>query len=129
MAILNHVAQHLAEQATAARRKAAAQTCRDCQAVIIVGLDDDAAALVARADPTPITWAAELIINITHRRHTYALIRAELNRRDPGHLVAESQFPVLPEHKCGHPAPDHWHAPETRQQQNKEERNCYEPPF
>jgi len=80
--------------------------CR-CGQPLLVGLDGDLAALVARVDPEPLTALGE-VQALTARRATYALRGQALDRRDrwsiPGHPPSHA-LPVHAEHRCGQPLP------------------------
>ena len=95
-------------------RRANETTCR-CGAIVTAGIDADRCALNAAADPTPLNRTGELLAVIAGRR-TYAVDRdRRLHRRNAWSLARPAREPVLAEHRCGHPIPDHWLAPEPPQ--------------
>lgn len=91
-------------------RAAGLRTCPRCGAPILTGLDNDTAALTARADPTPLTPLGETLALLAGRP-TYNLTttsgRKELHRRDEWHIKGERRYPVIPAHKCGAPLTQH----------------------
>ena len=95
-------------------RRANETTCR-CGAIVTAGIDADRCALNAAADPTPLTHRGELLANVAGRR-TYAVDHdRRLHRRTAWSLARPAREPVLAEHRCGHPIPAHWLAPEPPQ--------------
>jgi hypothetical protein len=89
-------------------RIAKPRRCPRCRTPILVGLDDDHAALPARVDPTTLDSAGELAALITERQ-TYNIWRAaggyELTHRDGFHVAGARNAPVVAEHACGKPIP------------------------
>lgn len=85
----------------------------DCGEPILIGLDDDRCALVARVDPYPLSATGE-VAALRSSRHTYYLRHGALERRDrwniPGHPPCPDLL-VLAEHVCGTRPPDDWLAP------------------
>lgn len=85
-------------------RAAGLRHCPRCKNPILTGLDDDAAARTAHADPTPIAALGEALALLAGRA-TYDLMttgqRKELWRRDQWHIQGARKYPVLPEHRCG----------------------------
>lgn len=84
-----------------------------CNQHVLVGLDDEIAALTARCDPYPISAIGE-VQALSDGRATYYLHRGCLERRDrwtiPGHPPSP-QLLVLAEHRCDDPLPPAWLAP------------------
>jgi hypothetical protein len=97
-------------------RLARGATC-PCGAHVLVGLDADRAALLARVDPQPITPVGELSALLAGR-FTYDAIRVgnrlQLSLRRSSHIATPRVTPVLVEHRCGAaPLPaEHWPARE-----------------
>lgn len=85
-------------------RAATLRTCPRCDTVLLVGLDDEIAALTARTEILSLNTVGEALALLSGRR-TFDLIsiggRKELHRRDEWHITAERRYPVLPEHRCG----------------------------
>lgn len=86
--------------------------CR-CGQPLLVGLDGDRAALVAKVDARPITAAGE-VAALTAGLATYALRGGALDRRDrwniPGRAPSH-ELPVHATHDCSQPVPDAWCLP------------------
>lgn len=93
-------------------RRARARRCADCGQVILVGLDGDRVAGIARVDPTPLTTLAEEVaVSPALARTCYRLRwvaghyevdpRTDWDREgspaDPGTVD------VVPAHRCGAP--------------------------
>ncbi len=88
-------------------------TKHTCGAHVIVGLDADTAALVARCEPYPLSPIGE-VEAMRDGRDTYRVMWGALDRRDrwniPGQPPAPGR-PVLAAHRCGDPLPAAWLAP------------------
>lgn len=84
-----------------------------CGTPILVGLDNDRAALVARVDEQPLTALGE-VYALTAGRRTYRLHHGALDRRDrwniPDHPPSHGT-PVHAEHWCADPLPAEWCLP------------------
>jgi hypothetical protein len=93
------------------RRKAHLTRCK-CGEHILVGLDDNVAALSARADIYPLSNLGE-VEALRSGRWTYWLRDRMLDRRGQfdirGH--AASTITVVAEHRCGEPIPATWRRP------------------
>lgn len=98
--------------AEAVRRRARITTCAECKAPILVGLDDDVAALVVRVDPFALSSVGE-VEAILARRPTYWLRFTELDRRNQWNIRGNQadDVTVLVEHRCGWPVPVEWRKP------------------
>lgn len=88
-------------------RRARATRCRYCPCSILVGLDGDRCAWVARVDPLPLSPIGEALA-ILSGRTTYALHvgigRLELQVRDRWQITgapAGTRYDVLAAHVCG----------------------------
>lgn len=89
-------------------RRACARACQRCGAKTVVGYDADRVAILAVADPTPLTAIGE-VLAIVAGRQTWTLEdrgRLELNYRDAWRIRAHpaEERPsavVLAEHRCG----------------------------
>lgn len=89
-------------------RGAKPRICERCNAPVLIGLDDDIAALDVTADPTPLDALGE-ILAVAQGRRTYTLAvtggRHELNYRDEyrirGRAPGAGHYDVVPEHRCG----------------------------
>lgn len=94
-------------------RAATPTTCRACGAIVLRGLDADACAFTALADPRPVTAAGE-VAALRDGRRTYDLDGRELSARDrwsiPGRPPTPRR-PVLAAHRCHSPLPATWLAP------------------
>lgn len=88
-------------------RRAHATRCRYCPCSILVGLDGDRCAWVARVDPLPLSPIGEVLAILGGRR-TYALHagigRLELVARDRWQIEgapAGTRYDVVAAHVCG----------------------------
>jgi len=88
-------------------RRIRATRCRHCACPILVGLDSDRCAWVARATPSPLSPLGEAVA-ILNGQATYALHvgagMAELQIRDRWQIAgcpAATRFDVLAAHVCG----------------------------
>lgn len=90
-------------------RAASLGTCR-CGQPVLQGLDADRAALTATCDIAPINEIGELVA-LAQGRRTYDLVggyqRKELEYRYEWNIKKKRRYPVLAEHKCGHPLHEH----------------------
>ena len=92
-------------------RSARARRCKECAAVILVGLDGDRCGGVARVDLTPLTPLAEALAVSTLDLMTYRLRWSvdhyEIDPRwqwdTEGAPAAPGTVDVLPAHRCGQP--------------------------
>lgn len=103
--------------------------CRNCDEIILVGLDADILAQDATVDPTPLDAAQELICALTGRPTYTAQVRGQSVEiwyrqisieRPPN---AAGTWPVVPTHKCGARFPGFLIPPEPERNTNRE------PPF
>lgn len=85
-------------------RHAKPETCPRCQAVVLVGPDDDVAAIVAVVDPQPIPAADEWLALLAGRP-TYTLDArgavAVLNARTHWAIRANNAPALYVTHECG----------------------------
>jgi hypothetical protein len=93
-------------------RNSTSHQCRKCGAHIRSGLDNDAAALVARVDDEPVTRQGELLAILNGRR-TYSLEGGRLYLRERHHLQIPARAPYV-QHRCWEPFPATWLAPTPR---------------
>jgi len=90
-------------------RGARMNRCPSCRKIIIVGLDDDMCAGVARCDPTPLgLWGevAALLDGLTTYDLAWRARRYELDRRESLNVTWRPAgqcegFDVLADHRCG----------------------------
>lgn len=91
------------------RRAAKLTHCRKCSSPVIVGLDADRCALVAKCDVQPISPLGELQAIATGRA-TYNLAvtaaRIEIDARHPWAISGQRKHPVIAEHACHSPPLD-----------------------
>jgi hypothetical protein len=120
---MTHVPQWLQDRQAEYARAAQMRMCKKCGSPILVGLDDDVAALKVEIDPTPITSLGEAVALLAGRG-TYELHsgrgqknishRAEWNIRGPRRRA------VFPAHRCDQPLDAHldttWTTPTTEDQ-------------
>ena len=89
-------------------RHAKAETCPRCRAVVLVGPDDDVAALVAVVDPDPIPAAQEWLALVagrpTYTLHPRGPVQV-LNARTHWGIRANTQPVVYVTHECGNAMP------------------------
>ncbi len=83
---------------TTLRRTVREHRCPQCRADVLVGYDNDVAALGAIADAQPVTYRDELLAVIAGLA-SYQLIGALLYRRDSQHLASAAVVVHL-EHRC-----------------------------
>lgn len=87
-------------------RGATLRLCPRCKTPVIVGLDDNRAAINAWCDPTPITELGEAFA-LVQGRSTYDLTngdgRKELWHRYAWNIRAARRHPVLAAHRCNSP--------------------------
>lgn len=91
-----------------ATRTVRIRLCSRCHNPILTGLDADICALPARVDPVPVSELGEALARIDNRcTYDYVKTRAVpvLEYRESWTIAAPRRFPVLAEHKCGHPLP------------------------
>lgn len=92
-------------------RRARARRCPGCSAVILVGLDGERCAGVARVDLAPLTPLAEALAVATLDRTTYRLwwtgdhyeIEPRWDWDQAGTPAHPGTVDVLPAHRCGVP--------------------------
>lgn len=90
-------------------RAARYRLCTKCSAWTLQGPDDDRAAILATADPTPLTPKQEIECALNDRR-TYTIGttpsgKPQLETRDIYGIGAPIRRTVIPAHKCGHRYP------------------------
>lgn len=96
------------------RDRATPTRCPHCRAPILVGLDDDVAAIPAHVDPWPLTVRDEATAWLaTPPRRTYRLDatgpRLRIRARDHWQITGTPPGPgchVVAEHRCGQPLGD-----------------------
>lgn len=106
-------AGHGTGHGTARLARRASLTVHQCGAHVLVGLDADRCALVARVEPYPLTALGE-VEALRAGRWTYRLLQGALDRRDRWNIPGKpptAEVPVLAEHVCGQPLPATWLAP------------------
>ena len=106
----------LAPTVSASKRTVEPRHCRNCGAIVLVGLDSDICGFPVAVDPVPITYAGELwcLVHPSGRRYTYQLWGGELGLRDDRQLrtpVTFRHFTVVAQHWCNQPVPPQFHAP------------------
>jgi len=109
-----------------AARKATLGNC-ECGQYVLAGLDGDVCAFPAMADAMPLTYPGELGCALSEGRTTYAVAGGELHRRYRTQLETASTYPVVAEHRCGHPINAAWI--QTPAMRAADEVNSFEPPF
>lgn len=97
-----------------------ARWCPGCRTPILTGLDADQCALLAKADPTPLTALGEAMA-LLDGRATYTLTRdhgrsiVTLSRRTAGTITRQPAgadvasllaWDIIGEHRCGQTTPD-----------------------
>lgn len=112
-------------------RTARWQRCPTCHAITLHGMDDDIAAGMATADPTPLTPQGEYACTLIHRPTYEAVPRGrtyELWLRDSWRMDKPPDPPkvlVLPAHRCGARFPGFTPTTHTRTGNGPDD----EPPF
>jgi len=107
-------------------RKATLTNC-ECGLPVLTGLDGDVCAFPAVVEPVPLTYPGELGCALSEGRTTYAVMGGELHRRYRTQLETASTYPVVAEHRCGHPINAAWI--QTPAMRAADEVNSFEPPF
>lgn len=106
-------------------RGARLDTCRDCRRPILVGLDGDRCAVVARADTHEIDALGELLAvrigtvtySLAHAYNSEGKRRWILDPRMPAHIEAPRRTAVVAAHRCGMsipPSPAPFYSPPRR---------------
>lgn len=92
-----------------ARRTAQPDLCRRCQALVLIGLNDDQCALTVAIDLIPLTPAAATLAQLRGRKLFRMLPGRKriIYRLDTWGRPIEEPQPYV-EHRCDDPIPDHW---------------------
>ena len=97
----------LAVSTAGGRDQASVLRCKVCRSLVLVGLDEEALALTARAEVAELTPAAELAAllagRMTYRLHRDPAGRWRLRRRDHWQIAGSPAgvVTVVAEHRCG----------------------------
>jgi hypothetical protein len=82
--------------------------CPDCHTPTVRGLDSDICGMPVRCDTDVLDPVGELLA-VAAGRITYDVTgparRPQLDPRRPAHITGPRRYPVLAEHRCGHPLP------------------------
>lgn len=94
---------------TGITRRATIRHCAKCSAVILAGLDADVCALVAHADPQPLTTHGEYTTIVSGRPTFDAVVvgrAVRLDHRDQFRIRGRRRWTVLAGHACPGVVPD-----------------------
>lgn len=120
--------------ATRIGRRAQLTVCQRCQVLLLVGLDADVAALLARVDYLALTRVGE-VLALAQGRLTYELAlhggRYEIDPRDERAITRAPAEPtvVLVEHRCTEPVPGNWRSTARVLPGRRRTEICDEPGF
>lgn len=115
-------------------RTARPTSCRKCGAIVMRGLDDRVAGLVATADPTPITPLGEALAQLDGRwtyRLSWRAGHYELDDRDEWAIQARpaGTVEVLAQHRCHSPPLPACPSVLTQPRRARESNDMSDPPF